>query len=250
MAEAIKAATVGVIDKIAAGTTAVADKVGLTTPSSQTSLAPNPPAGPAEQVDPPAPQHLPPGGGTPPHPPPLAAAATSVSAGGKEETPVGRGAGVAQPVAAAEVTAAPAGAGAGGAPTAAPHPLPVPVRVEMVKEPTVPVVAVAAPVAAAPAAAPVVAPAAAAAPMEAAPAAGDGKRAVTFTWADAAPVVVKGSWDNWQGAVDCTGTGGVVRLAPGTYHYKYVVGGQYVCDPLANSAVDASGNQNNVMVIE
>ncbi|OSX72212.1 hypothetical protein BU14_0457s0005 [Porphyra umbilicalis] len=223
MAEAIKAATVGVIDKIAAGTTAVADKVGLTTPASQTSLAPDPPAEPAEHVDPTAPEHLPPGGAPAPHPPPPPAGATSVSAGGKAVTPVGAGASVAQPVAAADVTAAAGGGAAvGGAPPAAAPPPPVPV--EMVKEPTVPVVAVAAPV---PPAAPVVVPAAAAAaaPMEASPAAGDGKRAVTFKWADAAPVVVKGSWDGWQGEVDCTGTGGVVRLAPGTYLYKYVVGG-------------------------
>lgn len=120
MAEAIHSATVGVVDKIAAVTTGIADKVGATTPSSQTSLAPHPPAPAAEHTNPPAPTHLPPGGTLPAaHPPPLPEGAQAVITGDKAGTPVGAGAAVPQPIAAASVEGGSDGAAAGTAAPAA-----------------------------------------------------------------------------------------------------------------------------------
>lgn len=62
-------------------------------------------------------------------------------------------------------------------------------------------------------------------------------------------VVVKGSWDNWSEEVDCSGDGGgMVRLKPGTYQYKYILDGQWINDA-GNTVLDADGNVNNVLEV-
>lgn len=63
-------------------------------------------------------------------------------------------------------------------------------------------------------------------------------------------VAVKGSWDSWAEEVDCSGDGGaVLRLKPGTYHYKYIVDGQWINDASGNTVTDADGHVNNVLEV-
>ncbi|GAB0489772.1 hypothetical protein MMPV_000997 [Pyropia vietnamensis] len=241
MAEAIHSATVGVVDKIAAVTTGIADKLGATTPSSQTSLAPHPPSPPAEHVNPPRPEHVPPGGTLPvAQPPPLPAGAKALAADGKEVTPVGAGAAVAQPVAAVSVVEGKTGAASATTPPAAViDRSEVPVVPTRVAVPVQPV--------------PTEAVASATGPTTVASAvADDGRRTVRFRWMTptTSSVVVKGSWDNWVGEVDCSGEGGEVALLPGTYTWKYVVDGEYVCGKGSNVIVDAEGNSNHVLTVE
>lgn len=213
MAEAIRSATVGVVDTIAAVTTGIADKLGGTTPSSQTSLVPPPPAATAEHTNPPRPEHLPPGGALPvAHPPPLSPGAQATVAGGTVTTPVGAGAAVAQPVASVSVED---GAAAAASDPTAPASAPLPTTV-------------------------------------ASAVATDGRRMVRFRWvmATTSSVVVKGSWDGWTGEVDCAGEGGEVALLPGTYTWKYIIDGEYVCGKGSDVVVDAEGNSNHVLTVE
>lgn len=241
MAEAIQAATVGVVDKIAAVTTGIADKLGATTPSSQTSLAPHPPAPPAESVNPPRPEHVPPGGSLPvAQPPPLSPGAKALAPDGKEVTPVGAGAPVAQPVASVSVEEGGTGAATATTPPAA-----------MVERPVVPVVPARVAVPVRPV--PTEAVASATGPTTMASAvADDGRRTVRFRWMTptTSSVAVKGSWDGWAGEVDCSGEGGEVALLPGTYKWKYIVDGEPVCGKGSNVVVDAEGNSNHILTIE
>lgn len=63
-------------------------------------------------------------------------------------------------------------------------------------------------------------------------------------------VAVKGSWDSWAEEVDCSGEGGgMLRLKPGTYHYKYILDGQWINDASGNTVTDADGHVNNVLEV-
>lgn len=79
----------------------------------------------------------------------------------------------------------------------------------------------------------------------------DGRRMVRFWWMSpiTSTVVVKGGWDGWTGEVDCAGEGGEVSLLPGTYTWKYIVDGEFVCDKGSNVVVDAVG-YNHVLTVE
>ena len=74
-------------------------------------------------------------------------------------------------------------------------------------------------------------------------------------------VFVKGSWDNWKNSVALMPSPenkfktkqtlfALLSLLPGTYTYKFIVDGVWLCDSRKPQAEDAEANVNNVLTVE
>ena len=74
-------------------------------------------------------------------------------------------------------------------------------------------------------------------------------------------VYVKGSWDDWKEALQLTPSPenkfktkqtlfARLSLLPGTYFYKFIVDGVWLCDNRKPQSDDAHGNINNVLTVE
>lgn len=75
-----------------------------------------------------------------------------------------------------------------------------------------------------------------------------------FQWSCFGPTAyVAGTWNNWTPVELLPSPNGGyeldLNLAPGTYHYKFVVNGVWFCDSRLPTAEDNDGNINNVVEV-
>ena len=72
---------------------------------------------------------------------------------------------------------------------------------------------------------------------------------------------MKGSWDSWTDPLQLRLSTrhnyeknhtlyARLSLFPGTYYYKFIVDGEWLCDNRKQKATDANGNTNNVLTVE
>lgn len=73
---------------------------------------------------------------------------------------------------------------------------------------------------------------------------------------EARKVLLAGSFNNWSPESDAmkkdeTGTWRKIKILPeGTYEYKFIVDGEWTCDPNCPDIVrDAQGMENNMIVV-